>query len=170
MERSCPNRARPLHSLRTIAFAASLSGIFLLAALWPTPAPAQDKRAATRADVAEKKSDLKELRDQIDALRKEMAATEGKRDEQDEENSVTPEDSERQQSMVARLDDYVAAQKPFLDPDLTLARLARKLTVPAKQLSSAINRVKGENVSRYINRHRIEHACGGRCGVHRYLS
>ena len=87
-------------------------------------------------------------------------ATEGKRDEQDEENSVSPEDSERQQSMVARLDDYVAAQKPFLDPDLTLARLARKLTVPAKQLSSAINRVKGENVSRYINRHRIEHACG----------
>ena len=68
-----------MHSLRTIAFAASLSGIFLLAALWPTPAPAQDKRAATRADVAEKKSDLKELRDQIDALRKEMAATEGKR-------------------------------------------------------------------------------------------
>ena len=68
-----------MHSLRTIAFAASLSGIFLLAALWPTPAPAQDKRAATRADVAEKKSDLKELRDQLDALRKEMAATEGKR-------------------------------------------------------------------------------------------
>ena len=87
-------------------------------------------------------------------------ATEGKRDEPDEENSVSPEDSDRQQSMVARLDDYVEAQKPFLDPDLTLARLARKLTVPAKQLSSAINRVKGENVSRYINRHRIDHACG----------
>jgi AraC-like DNA-binding protein len=87
-------------------------------------------------------------------------ATEGKRDEEDEESSVSPEDSEKQQSMVARLDDYVAAQKPFLDPDLTLARLARKLTVPAKQRSCAINRVKAENVSRYINRHRIDHACG----------
>ena len=62
-----------MHSLRTIAFAATLSGIFLLAALWPTPAPAQDKRAATRADVAEKKSDLKELRDQIDALREPLS-------------------------------------------------------------------------------------------------
>jgi AraC-like DNA-binding protein len=40
-----------------------------------------------------------------------------------------------------------------------LARLARKLIVPAKQLSAAINRTKGENVSRYINRQRIEEAC-----------
>lgn len=83
---------------------------------------------------------------------------EGKGDDQPEETGVSPEDSERHQSIVARLDDYVETQKPFLDPDLTLARLSRKLTIPAKQLSSAINRVKGENVSRYINRHRIDHA------------
>jgi len=86
-------------------------------------------------------------------------AIEGKRDDQGEDTSVSPEDSDRHQSIVARLDDYVTTQKPFLDPDLTLARLSRKLTIPAKQLSSAINRVKGENVSRYINRYRIEHAC-----------
>ena len=42
-------------------------------------ATAQDKRTATKADVAEKRSDLKELRGQIESLRKEMAATEGKR-------------------------------------------------------------------------------------------
>jgi AraC-like DNA-binding protein len=87
-------------------------------------------------------------------------AIEAKRDDQDEETSVSPEDLERHQAIVTRLDGYVKTQKPFLDPDLTLARLARRLTIPAKQLSSAINRVKGENVSRYINRHRIDHACG----------
>jgi AraC-like DNA-binding protein len=86
-------------------------------------------------------------------------AIEAKRDDEGEETSVSPEDLERHQAIVAKLDDYVETQKPFLDPDLTLARLARRLTIPAKQLSSAINRVKGENVSRYINRHRIEHAC-----------
>jgi AraC-like DNA-binding protein len=85
-------------------------------------------------------------------------AIEGKRDDQAEEPNVSPEDSERHQSVIARLDDYVETQKSFLDPDLTLARLSRKLGIPAKQLSSAINRVKGENVSRYINRHRIDHA------------
>ena len=54
-------------------------------------------------------------------------AIEGKaRRSADEETSVSPEDSERHQSIVARLDDYVETQKPFLDPDLTLARLSQK--------------------------------------------
>lgn len=86
-------------------------------------------------------------------------AIEGKRDDPAEESSISPEDSERHQSIVAKLDYYVETQRPFLDPDLTLARLSRRLTIPAKQLSTAINKVKGENVSRYINRHRIDHAC-----------
>ena len=47
----------------------------------------------------------------------------------------------------------------FLDPDLTLSRLARRLQVPVKDLSNAINQICGENVSRYVNRHRIAHAC-----------
>lgn len=68
-------------------------------------------------------------------------------------------DSERDRAIVEKLDDYVLRQKPYLDPDLTLSRLARKLVIPAKQLSGAINRVAGENVSRYINQHRIEEAC-----------
>jgi AraC-like DNA-binding protein len=47
----------------------------------------------------------------------------------------------------------------FLDPDLTLSRLARRLQVPVKDLSNAINQICGENVSRFVNRHRIAHAC-----------
>ena len=47
----------------------------------------------------------------------------------------------------------------YLDPDLTLARLARRMTLPAKQVSAAVNRVTGENVSRLINGYRIRHAC-----------
>lgn len=61
--------------------------------------------------------------------------------------------------LVERLDAYMAAERPFLDPDLTLSRLARKLHVPIKQLSAAINRHKGENVSRYVNRFRVDDAC-----------
>ncbi len=87
-------------------------------------------------------------------------AIESRHDEGGEDNSLSPEDTERDQSIVTKLDEYVQTQKPFLDPDLTLARLSRRLLVPAKQLSTAINRVKGENLSRYINRHRIDHACG----------
>ena len=50
-------------------------------------------------------------------------------------------------------------QKFFLDPDLTLGRMARRLGVPVKRLSAAINRVTGANVSRHVNGLRIERAC-----------
>jgi AraC-like DNA-binding protein len=87
-------------------------------------------------------------------------AIESRREQLGEEAVPSQEDLERDQAIIAKLDDYVRAHKPHLDPDLTLARLARKLTVPAKQVSAAINRSKNENVSRYINRLRIEEACG----------
>jgi AraC-like DNA-binding protein len=73
--------------------------------------------------------------------------------------TLSEEDATRDQAIITRLDQYLGEHKPYLDPDLTLARLARKLVLPAKQLSAAVNRNKNENVSRFINRHRIEHAC-----------
>jgi AraC-like DNA-binding protein len=86
-------------------------------------------------------------------------AIESRRDDGPEARPPSAEEDSRDQAIIAKLDEYVTANRPYLDPDLTLARLSRRLVVPAKQLSSAINRVKGENVSRYINRKRIEEAC-----------
>lgn len=57
-----------------------------------------------------------------------------------------------------RLQVLIATQKPYLDPNLTLAQLARKLRVPAKSLSATINRSSGQNVSRFVNEERIRHA------------
>ncbi len=80
-----------------------------------------------------------------------------------EEDSATPEPSigpsEEDIDMVARLDALIESKSLHLDPDLTLTRLARRLHVPIKQLSAAINKVKGENVSRYVNNFRIHNAC-----------
>lgn len=42
---------------------------------------------------------------------------------------------------------------------LHLDRLARKLDIPARQISSAINRATAENLSQYVNEHRIAEAC-----------
>ena len=66
-----------------------------------------------------------------------------------------PEDAE----IIKRLDTLMEEGRLYLDPDLTLTRIARKLGLPAKTLSSSINRVTGENVSRYINGLRIKAAC-----------
>lgn len=53
---------------------------------------------------------------------------------------------------------YVAGKKPFLDADLTLVQLARRLGVPGRELSSYINTRLGCNFSDYIAGWRIAEA------------
>jgi AraC-like DNA-binding protein len=74
-------------------------------------------------------------------------------------SDLSPEEREADAALLQRLDTFMADKKPYLDPELTLTRLARKLGVPAKAVSTAINRNRNENVSRYVNRFRIDHAC-----------
>ncbi|HSI39447.1 MAG TPA: AraC family transcriptional regulator [Xanthobacteraceae bacterium] len=74
-------------------------------------------------------------------------------------DAAVPVDAARDAAILNQLDTLLVEQRLFLDPDLTLSRLARRLGLPAKQVSGAINRPTGENVSRYVNAHRIRHAC-----------
>ncbi len=62
-------------------------------------------------------------------------------------------------ALMAQLQGILENEKLYLDPGLTLARISRRLHVPAKRLSTAVNRSSGDNVSRYINGFRIHHAC-----------
>jgi AraC-like DNA-binding protein len=62
-------------------------------------------------------------------------------------------------ALLTRLDAYMREAQPWLNPDLSLMALARKLGIPSKTLSAAVNLGHGENVARYVNCHRIEHAC-----------
>ncbi len=59
-----------------------------------------------------------------------------------------PHDSKADKELVARLDELLKGRKLYLDPEMSLGRLARALHVPVKQLSAAINRKTGVNVSR----------------------
>ena len=70
-----------------------------------------------------------------------------------------PHDPEADEELVARLDTLLESRRLYLEPELTLARLARALHVPVKQLSSAINRKTGGNVSRHVNGYRVREAC-----------
>ncbi len=66
--------------------------------------------------------------------------------------------TEQDTQIIARLEALMDQERLYLNPDLTLTRLSRRLVVPIKQLSGAINRVTGENVSRYINGARVKAA------------
>lgn len=68
------------------------------------------------------------------------------------------ESQEADEEAWQKVQNYMAEKKPYLDPDLTLVRLSRKLSIPSKTLSIAINRSTKGNVSRYINNARIETA------------
>ncbi|PZU20205.1 MAG: AraC family transcriptional regulator [Shinella sp.] len=69
------------------------------------------------------------------------------------------EPSEPDTALMVELQTILETEKLYLDPGMTLARLARRLHVPVKRLSTAVNRASGDNVSRYINGFRIRHAC-----------
>ena len=72
---------------------------------------------------------------------------------------ITAEQQENDAQIMARLTALLDAEPLHRNPDLTLARLARRLSLPAKTLSAAINRATGDNVSRLINARRIHDAC-----------
>lgn len=75
-----------------------------------------------------------------------------------------PEDMAAEAELMVRLDQLMARDRLYLDPDLTLNRLARRLHVPAKRLSEAINRQSGGNVARLVNGYRVRAACAALAG------
>lgn len=47
----------------------------------------------------------------------------------------------------------------YRDENLSLAKISRKAKIPARDLSAAINRATGLNVSQFVNNRRIDEAC-----------
>ena len=68
---------------------------------------------------------------------------------------IAPDDAE----LMAQIDEMMRTKMPHHDPELTLGRLARKMGLPARRISAAVNHVRALNVSQYVNEHRIADAC-----------
>nr|WP_316654811.1 helix-turn-helix domain-containing protein [uncultured Gellertiella sp.] len=60
---------------------------------------------------------------------------------------------------LTRLDALMISKRVYRDPNLSLDRLARKLVVPARQISAAINSQRAMNVPQYVNMFRVMEAC-----------
>lgn len=69
---------------------------------------------------------------------------------------ATPSDADH--ALMRKLNQTMKDKELFRDSNLTLARVAKRLSVPARDLSGAINRVTAENFSRFINGYRIAYA------------
>lgn len=53
---------------------------------------------------------------------------------------------------------FLTSSQLYLDTGLTIERLAKRMHVPMRSLSAAINQAKGVNVSQYVNGFRLAHA------------
>jgi AraC-like DNA-binding protein len=104
----------------------------------------------------------------VTAGQEDMGAGEGdaKRDEGSEtvnepiaSSGQNPAATEEHRRLAADLDRLMLERRLWADPDLNLARLARRLSAPARAVSEAVNRVHGASVSHYVNNHRIREAC-----------
>jgi len=62
------------------------------------------------------------------------------------------------EASVKKLSQLMEIEKIYLDPDLTLSELARRLHIHANQLSRIINERFGQNFNDYINKYRIREA------------
>jgi AraC-like DNA-binding protein len=80
----------------------------------------------------------------------------------DEEDEEAPQSTQRATSedsaIAAAVDALMRSKQLYKDVDLNLGRIARRLGLPARQVSSAINRIHGSSVSQYVNNQRIDEA------------
>jgi AraC-like DNA-binding protein len=72
-----------------------------------------------------------------------------------EKSTLTPERSER---YLDRLLNLMNHEQPFKDGDLTIQKLAEKLSIPSHHLSQTINERLGQSFSDFINSYRVEDA------------
>ncbi len=56
----------------------------------------------------------------------------------------------------SHISSYIESKRPYLDPDITLPKLAEQLEVPAHQLSQVINEIYKRNFFDFINHYRVE--------------
>jgi AraC-like DNA-binding protein len=72
-----------------------------------------------------------------------------------ERSSLTPENAGLHKT---RLLERMEEEKFFLDPEITLPRLAQVLEIPAAHLSQVINDLLGRNFYEFVNHYRVEEA------------
>jgi len=76
-----------------------------------------------------------------------------------EDKSQGISDREQDQAVLVQVEEALSAKKLYLDENLTLVRLAKKVGLPARQISNAVNHLTAKNVSQFINDYRIAEAC-----------
>jgi AraC-like DNA-binding protein len=72
-----------------------------------------------------------------------------------EKSTLTDQDAERH---LIKLKDFMKKERPYLDPNLTLYKLSKKISISPRHLSQILNEKLSQNFFDFINRYRVEEA------------
>lgn len=75
------------------------------------------------------------------------------------DTAANDRDTEQDKTILAQVERKISSEKLYLDENLTLVRLAKKVGLPTREISAAINHLTAKNVSQFINEFRINEAC-----------
>ncbi|MDM9648955.1 helix-turn-helix domain-containing protein [Rhizobium sp. S163] len=70
-----------------------------------------------------------------------------------------PSPTEEDGAIARSLDELMQSRELYRDPELNLGRIARRMNLPVRRVSIAVNRVHEASVSQYVNDFRIRAAC-----------
>ncbi|MCJ8320916.1 MAG: hypothetical protein MJK12_14855 [Colwellia sp.] len=77
---------------------------------------------------------------------------------EDHSNNPNDDASKTNEDLIAKLENYMLLNKPFLDPSLSIDSLAKQIEVSSIELSMLINRKIGQHFFDFVNAHRINFA------------
>jgi len=64
----------------------------------------------------------------------------------------------QKEKYIEKLQAYIALEKPYQTPDLTLAQLSKQVNIPSHYLSQVINEKLNTNFLDFVNGHRVKAA------------
>ena len=70
----------------------------------------------------------------------------------------TKQSSQQSRSTMTKIEQAMDDSMLFLDPELTVAKMADLLNLSARQVSRAINEVQGVGFAAFVKQYRLEHA------------
>ncbi len=90
-----------------------------------------------------------------------VAAAFGRSTPEEGELASPPDQSDHTDhaQVLSRIEDIFAREGLHRSEELSLRRLSRRLGLPDRKVSEAVNRLRGVNMSQFVNEHRIRDAC-----------
>lgn len=90
-----------------------------------------------------------------DTCEADASGTEALQDQYSLHEDVFADTTEEDRRVFETVDTALRLKRLYRDPDLTLSRLARHLSIPSRNISTAINRTLGRSVPQVVNEYRV---------------